>query len=539
MLAEHALGRAGGRAVCYSPLMTRLPPGKVPWEVIAPLVQGPLPPEVELGPAQGEDASILRIGDELWAVAADPVTFTAADAGRLAVVINANDVAVRGAEPRFFLATVLFPEPTATSEDVNAVLGQIRATCDRLQVALIGGHTEVAPGLDQPVISGCMLGRIVDRPVRTGGVRAGDVIGVTRSAGLEGTGILSAELGPRLETLDQRPLEGVPEGVRSGEWLSVVREALALARSGVVSALHDVTEGGVGEALHEMRSAAGVGIDLVPEAVPLLDVTRALCEEIQIDPLGLIGSGAVLVSCAPEDRSRVESVLGELEVPITWIAAAVPPGEETTPPPRFRRDELLKMDRLAGIEAVVLDMDGTVVDSTYDWAAIRAELAIDGSILDGLEELEEPDKSRRRQLLEARERSATEKATVHEGAAELLELLAAHRLQTALVTNNTAANTHELLDRFRLGFDVVVTRDDGVWKPSPDPILLALERLGVAPDAVLSVGDSSLDIAAARGAGCRCVAAVLDGAHLEADADLVFADLLALIRYLRLVLPPR
>jgi phosphoglycolate phosphatase len=183
-------------------------------------------------------------------------------------------------------------------------------------------------------------------------------------------------------------------------------------------------------------------------------------------------------------------------------------------------------------------MDGTVVDSTYDWAAIRAELAIDGSILDGLESLEEPDRSHRRELLEARERAATEGACVHEGASELLELLAARRVRTALVTNNTAANTSALLTRFHLGFDVVVTRDDGVWKPSPEPILLALDRLGVAPGVVLAVGDSSFDIAAARGAGCRCVAAVLDGAHLEADADLVFADLPALIRYLRLLLPP-
>jgi len=73
----------------------RLPPGKVPWEIVADLVSGALPAEVKLGPAVGEDAALVEIGGELWAVASDPVSFTATDAGRLAVIVNANDVAVR------------------------------------------------------------------------------------------------------------------------------------------------------------------------------------------------------------------------------------------------------------------------------------------------------------------------------------------------------------------------------------------------------------------------------------------------------------
>ena len=91
----------------------RLPPGKVPWDIVAELVSGALPPEVRLGPAAGEDAALVEIGGELWAVASDPVSFTANDAGRLAVIVNANDVAVRGARPRFFLAVGLIMLPAA------------------------------------------------------------------------------------------------------------------------------------------------------------------------------------------------------------------------------------------------------------------------------------------------------------------------------------------------------------------------------------------------------------------------------------------
>ncbi len=54
----------------------RLPPGKVPWDIVADLLSGDLPPEVKLGPAAGEDAALVEIGGELWAVASDPVSFT-------------------------------------------------------------------------------------------------------------------------------------------------------------------------------------------------------------------------------------------------------------------------------------------------------------------------------------------------------------------------------------------------------------------------------------------------------------------------------
>ena len=106
----------------------RLPPGKVPWDIVADLVSGELPPEVRLGPAAGEDAALVEIGGELWAVASDPVSFTATDAGRLAVIVNANDVAVRGARPRFFLAVGLIAPHEATEQRVRELLSQVRDT---------------------------------------------------------------------------------------------------------------------------------------------------------------------------------------------------------------------------------------------------------------------------------------------------------------------------------------------------------------------------------------------------------------------------
>jgi len=516
----------------------RLPPGKVPWELIADLVGGPLPKAVKLGPALGEDAALVEIGGELWALAADPITFTSVEAGRLAVVVNANDLAVRGARPRYLLAVGLIAPAEATPARVRELLEQVRRACAELGVALVGGHTEVAPGLAHSVIVGTMLGRVEGRPLTTGGLCAGDLVGMTRSAGLEGTAILLAERGDRLRAVPGFSTGSAPGLDAAGE-LSVVPEAMAAAACPLVSALHDVTEGGVGAALHEMAAASGLVIEVSREAIPVLPSTTAVCEALGLDPLGLLGSGSLLIGCAAEGAGELETALGDLGVPMTWIGRARSGGAPGATLPRFARDELLKACVMADVEALIFDMDGTLVASSYDWSAIRRSLGVEGpSIIDALNGLPEPERGRRWAELEEIESQASERSELHDGAVELLDLLRSHGLATALVTNNTAANTERLLDRFGLRFDVVLTRDSGLWKPSGAPLVEAARRLGVVPGRCLGVGDSHFDLLAARDAGLAAVCMLHDGAgRHDGEAELAFTDIPSFIRYLKLVLP--
>jgi HAD superfamily hydrolase (TIGR01509 family) len=521
-------------------MMDRLPPGKVPWEVVAELLSGELPTEVKLGPAAGEDAALVEIGGELWAVASDPVSFTASDAGRLAVIVNANDVAVRGARPRFFLAVALIAPHEASEECVIDLLAQVRETCDEVECALIGGHTEVTPGLPHSLVVGTMLGRVEGTALTTGGLRDGDLIGMTRSAGLEGTAILLAEFGDRLRDLHGPDVVAGAKDILGGNWLLVAPEALRAAACEGVTALHDVTEGGVGEALHEMAVASDLAIEVQRESIPVLAETGTFCSNLGIDPIGLIGSGSLLVGCHEACRGEVEAAMAAEDVPFSWIGrAAATEGPAQSSLPRFPRDELLKTAVMDGIRAVVFDMDGTLIDSTYDWPDIRRRLGVTGSsIIDDLNGLSEPDRSRKWAELEEIESTATAEARLHDGVADLLELLAAKDLGTALVTNNSDANTHALLDRFGLVFDVVLTRDSGLWKPSGAPISEAVSRLGVEPGQCLGVGDSRYDVLAARDGGLAAVCVVHDGTGRHGgDVDLEFDDIPAFIRYLRIVLP--
>jgi len=516
----------------------RLRPGKVPWDILARSLGDALPPEVKLGPGVGEDAAVVEIGGELWAVATDPITFTGADAGRLAVVVNANDVAVRGAAPTLFLATLLLAAEDADTDRVGALLDAIADGCRDVGAALVGGHTEVTPGLERTVVSGVMLGRIVDRPITTGDARPGDLVAMVGTGGLEGTSILLAEHGGRLAGIMSDGERHEVERELAGDWLSVVRPALAAARVNGVTAMHDVTEGGVGEALWEMSRACGRALDVDRDAIPVLSATTAVCEVFGLDPLGLIGSGALLVACDPAAREALDAALTAVRCRAAWIGTVTDAAGPATGVPRFERDEILVPAALGAIRAVVFDMDGTLVDSRYDWPEIRRVLEVDGpSIIDALNGLEEPLRSERWSRLLAFEHEATRAASLHAGASELLDLLHARGIRAALVTNNTDDNTRWLLERFGLEFDVVLTRDSGLWKPSADPIEAAMRRLGASPDRTLAVGDSIYDLDAARAAGCGLVCMVLEGRHRHGEhADLAFSDLHDLGRALELVL---
>ncbi len=517
----------------------RLPQGKVPWDLVAAHLPDALGPGVLLGPGPGEDAALVHVGGEVWAVASDPISFTDTDAGWLSVQINANDVAVMGAEPRFFLLVILLAPGQATPEAVGGVIRRAGEACEQLGVALIGGHTEVSPGLSHTVVVGTMLGRVRHRPITSAGLRPGDWVGMTKWAGVEGTAVLLAEYGDRLRALDSTGAGADLFPAPSPEWLSVVPEALAAASVTGVTAMHDVTEGGVGEALHELGRASGLSIEVNADAVPVLPQTRRVCGELGIDPLGLLGSGALLVGCGEQEREELEAVLADRRIPFAWIGRARASREAGRGVPRFPRDEILKTRLMAGVQAVVFDMDGTLVASTYDWVAIRRELEIDEpSLIDALNHLPQPEREAKWERLEEIESHATRAAVLQPGVPDLMELLRERGIATALVTNNSAANAASLLDRFHLTFGFVLTRDDGLWKPSGAPLAEAVRRLGVAPERCLHVGDARHDLDAAREAGTGAVVILHDeGGELAAEADLSFADVPALVRCLRVLLP--
>lgn len=298
-----------GREMPAAPAGTSapLPAGKIAPDFLARLIETTLPSEVVLGPRIGEDACAIEVEAGTLVAATDPITLTGAGVGAHAVAVNANDVAVTGARPRWFLACVLLPEGS-TCEDAEAVFAGMRRALDRVGATLVGGHTEVTGAVRQPLVVGQMLGVATERTVPTGGLRSGDAVVQIGPAPVEGAAVLADVLpSERLAAVASGSLEAARSALDSPGIL-VVEAALAAARVGA-TALHDPTEGGLSAGLHEMADASGVAIAIEPDRILWFEPGMALCAAAGLDPWGTLASGTLLAGFAPE---RVDAAVHDL-----------------------------------------------------------------------------------------------------------------------------------------------------------------------------------------------------------------------------------
>ncbi|MHA2060354.1 MAG: AIR synthase related protein, partial [Candidatus Ranarchaeia archaeon] len=247
----------------------KLPPNVLKEKVLRYL--GSKSPNVVLGASLGEDAAILKLSNGLVALAADPITGSIQDIGRLAIHVNANDIATVGATPRWFLSTILLP-PSFSLEDLEFITKQLDTVAKSLGIAIIGGHTEVTNAVNQVVISGAMVGELLPgiQPISTHGAKTGDHIILTKSIGLEGTAILLRERSDLRELFTQGEIS---RGLSMFDQISIVPEALLAAENSSVTSMHDPTEGGLAGGLYELADAAQKGFILFYDRVPISPVT--------------------------------------------------------------------------------------------------------------------------------------------------------------------------------------------------------------------------------------------------------------------------
>lgn len=288
-----------------------LPAGKLPPEMLAAFLSAlPQPgPDVVVGAGIGEDAAVLDVGGRYLVLASDPVTLSA-QPGRFAVQINANDIAVMGAEPRWLLATVLLP---AGSDEAAArqLMDELLSFCTAIGVSLIGGHTEITSSVLRPVVAATMVGEVrPDRLVRSSGARPGDALLLARPVAIEGTAILAGEFAAELRArgVDNATIEAGGRLARDLD-ISVLPAARALLSATLPHAMHDPTEGGVLGAARELAVASQTGLRIDAGRVPVLPACRAICEALELDPLYLLASGSLLAAIDPADVSRARAAL--------------------------------------------------------------------------------------------------------------------------------------------------------------------------------------------------------------------------------------
>ena len=327
--------------------------GKLPLDLLGSLL-GEIEivdPRVVLGPKPGEDAALIDFGDRYLVAKTDPITFATDLIGWYMVNVNANDLAVMGATPKWLLATLLLPEGTRESR-IAEIFAQLRDACSEVDVTLIGGHTEVSYGLDRPIAVGAMLGEVdKDKAILSSGVSPGDSLILTKGVAVEGASILAREAGDELTTrgADRDSIERAA-GFLFDPGISVLKDARVAVGAGEVHAMHDPTEGGLSGGLYELAAASGVGFDIEADAIPILAECRRFCEILGLDPLGLIASGSLLAAVAPESADAVLGALSGAGIEACVIGVATDKTGEITLRsegsssefPRFRRDELAR-----------------------------------------------------------------------------------------------------------------------------------------------------------------------------------------------------
>ncbi|MGL5965554.1 MAG: AIR synthase-related protein [Fusobacteriaceae bacterium] len=272
--------------------------------------------EVISNPEIGGDCAIVACGDEkLIYLSSDPITGATNSLGKLAIHINANDIATSGVSPLGVMITILAPENTEKYELENIIL-EAQAECDRMNMSILGGHTEITGAVNRIIVSVTAIGIGERKDIeRRGRALSGDLLLITKGIGIEGTGIIALE--KENELLLEFGSEFVDEAKKFIDKTSVVREGEVLGK--FAKGMHDVTEGGILGAVWEMAELFDVGVNLNIKDEMISKYTQKISEFYKIDPLKLISSGTMLVCIEKSQKQEIIELLQENRIEYYFI----------------------------------------------------------------------------------------------------------------------------------------------------------------------------------------------------------------------------
>jgi len=267
--------------------------------------------DVSLGPSHGVDFGVLDVGGQALVTATDPVSILPAigfeRAARFALDLILADVAVSGVAPSHLSVCFTLPE-SMTDDEFATVWETIDAECTDLGVSVVTGHTARYSDCSYPWVGAATAMGVGDHEaiVRPDGTEPGDRLVLTTGPAVESVGLLSTLFADQFD---------LPDDVLSSaqdrlDEVHCVRDAHTATAAGPVTAMHDVTEGGLAGALNEMADGAGVRFSIDRDAVPMRPGVREVCDALEIDPWAATSCGALVIAVDP---SGVDDVVTALE----------------------------------------------------------------------------------------------------------------------------------------------------------------------------------------------------------------------------------
>ena len=330
-----------------------LPQGKLPNQLLEQILNGFSfeDPALLITAGVGEDIAAADISrEEVLVLKSDPITFATDAIGHYAVLVNANDITTCGADPRWFLTTLLFPCQSTGSEIQHIVRG-LNHVASKYGITLCGGHTEITDAVTRPVVVGSLAGTVrKNRLIDKKSMKTGDLLLMTKSVAVEGTAIIAREMEHKLLSMGFSDAD-VYSCKQFLDHISIMEEARIARDTGGVTAMHDVTEGGLATAATELSIAGRHRIRINMDRIPIFPQTQRICDAFNISPLGLIGSGSLLICCSPDTKDDILAGIRNAGIHATCIGEVLENGEgieamDGGKPgawPEFKVDELARL----------------------------------------------------------------------------------------------------------------------------------------------------------------------------------------------------
>ena len=275
--------------------------GKLTPQELSEIVFSNLPPltdQIACGPGNGLDCAAIRHPGGFVVMSSDPITGASKDIGSLAVHVSCNDLAAFGVRPAALMLVLIAPVD-AEKEDINRIMKQVGETAALLETVIAGGHTEISDAVNRFVLTTTAIGFETAGLIKSGGAKPDDYLIMTKKAALEGTAIIAADMPEKLaDILTPEQIKNASDMIKQ---ISVVPEGICGGELRV-HAMHDATEGGILGAAWEMAEAAGIGIEIELEKIPVDPLTISICNKLGLNPYRLISSGSMLMATDEPDK---------------------------------------------------------------------------------------------------------------------------------------------------------------------------------------------------------------------------------------------
>lgn len=292
---------------------------------------GKLRHEVVVGPQHGVDVSIVNLPNGLaMAMTSDPLslipTLGLRESAWLSVQLMANDMATTGFAPMYAQFVLNLPVSLG-ADDFELYWKYISDYCNKLGVAITGGHTGTFEGMNATVSGGGTMITVApgEEIITSKGAQKDDVIILTKECALISTAILALSFPEAVKAHCGNDI--YLQGCDLFYNTSAVEAGLIAGEIGRhthgISAMHDVTEGGVLGALYELTHASGCGLHIEESLIPVGVTQEKICSYFQIDPRFCVGAGAMVITAK---RKYAEVLLKQLHggnIPATIIGKVV------------------------------------------------------------------------------------------------------------------------------------------------------------------------------------------------------------------------